>query len=61
MQKFISSVKRFAAAEEGVTMIEYGLLAALISVVCIGAITIVGTQLNILFTLIGTKLQGANA
>ena len=60
MQKFITSVKRFVAAEEGVTMIEYGLLAALIAVVCIGAITIVGTQLNTLFTKIGTTLSTAN-
>jgi pilus assembly protein Flp/PilA len=60
VQKFISSVKRFVAAEEGVTMIEYGLLAALIAVVCIAAITIVGTQLNTLFTKIGTTLSTAN-
>ncbi len=60
MRKFISSVKQFVAAEEGVTMIEYGLLAALIAVVCIAAITIVGTQLNILFTKIGTTLSTAN-
>jgi len=37
-------------------MIEYGLLAALIAVVCIAAITIVGTQLNAVFTKIGTAL-----
>jgi pilus assembly protein Flp/PilA len=60
VQKFISSVKSFVAAEEGVTMIEYGLLAALIAVVCIAAITIVGTQLNTLFTKIGTTLSTAN-
>jgi pilus assembly protein Flp/PilA len=60
VRKFISSVKQFVAAEEGVTMIEYGLLAALIAVVCIAAITIVGTQLNILFTKIGTTLSTAN-
>jgi pilus assembly protein Flp/PilA len=60
VRKFISSVKQFVAAEEGVTMIEYGLLAALIAVVCIAAITIVGTQLNKLFTTIGTTLSTAN-
>ena len=60
MRKFISSVKQFVAAEEGVTMIEYGLLAALIAVVCIAAITIVGTQLNAVFTKIGTALTNVN-
>ena len=53
-------IKSFIEDEDGVTMIEYGLLAALIAVVCIAAITIVGTQLNILFTAIGTALSTAN-
>jgi pilus assembly protein Flp/PilA len=29
--------------EEGATMVEYGLMVALIAVVCIGAVTLVGT------------------
>ena len=46
MLKLIASLKNFAAAEEGVTMIEYGLLAALIAVVSIAAITTLGTTLR---------------
>ncbi len=36
--------------EAGATAIEYGLIAALISVAAIGAMTALGTQLSTLFT-----------
>ena len=39
-------IKAFRKDEKGVTMIEYGLLAALIAVVCIAVITTIGTDLN---------------
>jgi pilus assembly protein Flp/PilA len=44
----------------GVTALEYGLLAGLIAVVIIASVTIVGSQLNIIFTTLGTKLTAAN-
>ena len=53
-------IQKFARDEEGVTAIEYGLIAALIAVVIIIAVTIVGTQLNQVFTTIGTALTTAN-
>jgi pilus assembly protein Flp/PilA len=37
---------RFIRDEAGVTVIEYGLIGALISVVCIAGMTLVGTQLQ---------------
>ena len=52
----MNSIKRFVREEEGVTMVEYGLLAALISVVCIVAIQLIGTQLDLVFDRIGTCL-----
>ncbi len=52
-------VKAFVRDEEGVTAIEYGLIAALIAVVIIVAVTIVGTRLNIVFTNIATALNTA--
>ena len=45
--------------ESGATAIEYGLIAALISVVIITAVTLVGTQLSAVFNSIGTALQNA--
>lgn len=51
-----ASIKRFVPDEKGVTAIEYGLIAALIAVVIIGAVTLVGTDLNAVFTTIGNDL-----
>jgi len=42
--------------EEGATMVEYGLLVALIALVALGAVTTVGTKLSTLFTNVGTSL-----
>ena len=42
-------IKRFAANEAGTTAIEYGLMAALISVVLIATVTNIGTHLNAKF------------
>ncbi|MCZ6741157.1 MAG: Flp family type IVb pilin, partial [Alphaproteobacteria bacterium] len=47
--------------DEGVTAIEYGLIAALIAVVIIAAITVVGTELQDTFTTISDALVNANA
>jgi pilus assembly protein Flp/PilA len=47
---------RFANDESGATAIEYGLIAALVSVVIIASLTAMGTQLTAVFTGISTKL-----
>ncbi len=48
--------KEFIGDETGATAIEYGLIAALIAVVIIGALTTIGSNLNTSFTRIGTNL-----
>jgi len=55
----MNSIKRFVREEEGVTMVEYGLIAALIAVVCVAAINVIGTQLDKVFDKIGTCLTSA--
>ena len=50
---------RFAQDESGVTAIEYGLIAALIAVVIISAVTLVGTDLKATFTAVSTALAAA--
>ena len=50
----MDSILRFFREEEGVTAIEYGLLAALIAVILIVGATAVGTNLNQLFKDIAT-------
>lgn len=51
---------KFLRDQDGATAIEYGLIAALISVVIIAATTAVGTQLSKTFTSVSTALSGAN-
>jgi pilus assembly protein Flp/PilA len=52
--------QRFARDESGVTAIEYGLIAGLIAVVIIGAVTTVGTDLQTKFNAVATALAPAS-
>ncbi|WP_312689012.1 Flp family type IVb pilin [Brevundimonas nasdae] len=56
MTKFVS---RFIKDESGATAIEYGLIAALIAVVIIGAVSVLGTKLSDTFTAVSDKLVTA--
>ena len=48
---------KFASDEQGASMVEYGLLVALIAVVCIVAVGVIGTKLNTKFENVGTSLS----
>lgn len=50
-------VSRFLKDELGATAIEYGLIAALIAVVIIGAVTSVGTKLSGRMSNIASKIS----
>ncbi|MDA5631651.1 MULTISPECIES: Flp family type IVb pilin [Rhizobium/Agrobacterium group] len=50
---------RFLKDESGATAIEYGLIAALISVAIIGGATTVGSQIKLLFENIGDEMTTA--
>jgi pilus assembly protein Flp/PilA len=52
MQKFAVSLKNLFVREEGATMVEYGLMVALIAVVCIAAVTLLGSSIQAVFTII---------
>jgi pilus assembly protein Flp/PilA len=54
MDKLIS---RFVRDESGATAIEYGLIAALIAVVIITALSTIGTNLNTKFSSIASTLR----
>jgi pilus assembly protein Flp/PilA len=51
----------FFQDESGTTVIEYGLIGALISVVCITAMTFVGTELTAFYNVVSTAVTGALA
>ncbi|HEV2294148.1 MAG TPA: Flp family type IVb pilin [Tepidisphaeraceae bacterium] len=52
-------IKRFVKEEDGATMVEYGLMVALIAVVCIAAVTLLGTNLSAKFNTAATAVGNA--
>jgi pilus assembly protein Flp/PilA len=58
MKNFVSELVR---NEDGATAIEYGLIAALIAVASITAMTSIGTELSAIFGNAATKLGSANS
>jgi pilus assembly protein Flp/PilA len=50
MRKFVDHVVNFVKAEDGPTAVEYAVMLALIIVVCLVAITALGTNANATFT-----------
>ncbi len=55
----IDILKKIRKDESGATAIEYGLIAALVSVAAITALTAMGTSLTTMFTTVSTALAGA--
>lgn len=56
MKKFLKMLKD----SKGATAIEYGLIAALIAVAAIAALTTIGDELELTFNKVGDSLEGAN-
>jgi pilus assembly protein Flp/PilA len=54
-------MKQFWHDEEGVTAIEYGLIAALIAIVLVVGLTAAGTNLNLLFSRIAACVAAPTA
>jgi pilus assembly protein Flp/PilA len=42
----LNNLKRVMTDDEGATLVEYGLIVALIAVFCIGAVTLLGQGVN---------------
>ena len=55
----MSFIKAFIKDESGATMIEYGLVAALVSVAAIIALQILGGQLQVIFNTVSSYLASA--
>ncbi len=45
----LAPIQKFLRDEEGATAVEYGLIAALIAVVILGAVSGIGEQLKVVF------------
>lgn len=59
MTKLMKIVQNLRSREEGATMIEYGLLAALVSVAALVALQALGPALLTIFNTVVTALGGA--
>ena len=44
--RFQAGFSRFVREDEGATMVEYVLLVALVAVICVGAVTLLGSNVN---------------
>jgi pilus assembly protein Flp/PilA len=56
VRTFLHNLNALAKDERGVTALEYGLIAGLISVVIVGTVTTLGTTLSTMFTTIKNAL-----
>jgi pilus assembly protein Flp/PilA len=60
MRTFAERVVNFLKREDGPTAVEYAVMLALIIVVCITAITALGTNANATFTTVSNAVGGAS-
>ncbi|MCZ6603764.1 MAG: Flp family type IVb pilin [Alphaproteobacteria bacterium] len=56
-----AAIKELILDESGATAIEYGLIAALVSVAAIAALSALGGSLNTIFSTVSTTLSDAEA
>jgi pilus assembly protein Flp/PilA len=61
MRKFANAFVDFVKREDGPTAVEYAVMLALIIVVCLTAITTLGTNANSTFVTVGNKIGSASS
>jgi pilus assembly protein Flp/PilA len=60
LSRFAAPVARFLTSEDGPTAVEYAVMLALIIVVCITAITALGSNANNTFSYVATQVGGTS-
>jgi pilus assembly protein Flp/PilA len=60
MKNLALSVRRFLVSEDGPTAVEYAVMLALIVIVCLTAITSIGSKASTTFSNVATSLGGAS-
>ena len=58
MKSFALKVQKFLKSEDGPTAVEYAVMLALIVIVCLAAITAVGTKASSTFNNVATSIGG---
>jgi pilus assembly protein Flp/PilA len=59
MKSLAQKVQRFLVSEDGPTAVEYAVMLALIVIVCLTAISAIGTKASTTFTNVSNKLGGS--
>ena len=59
MKNFAKKVQRFLVSEDGPTAVEYAVMLALIIIVCLSAISAIGTQANTTFSNVAASIAGS--
>lgn len=59
MKSVVAKVQHFLKSEDGPTAVEYAVMLALIIIVCLTAITTIGTNANATFDKVATKIAPA--
>lgn len=60
MKSLAQKVQRFLVSEDGPTAVEYAVMLALIIIVCLSAITSIGTSAASTFTSVAGQLGGGS-
>ena len=61
MRSITKSLVAFVKKEDGPTAVEYAVMLALIVVVCIAAVTAIGTNANSTFGVVGSAIKPASS
>ena len=56
MTKLLAAHTKFVRDEEGASLVEYGLLLSLVAVVCIAAITLLGTSISTMLSNLASQI-----
>jgi pilus assembly protein Flp/PilA len=59
MKNFAKKLQRFLVSEDGPTAVEYAVMLALIVIVCLTAISSIGTKASTTFTNVANSIGGA--
>ena len=56
MERWLTRARGLCTQEEGFAVVEYGLLLALIALICVAAITLLGSKLSSFFALVAGSI-----
>ena len=60
MKNLAKKMQRFLTSEDGPTAVEYAVMLALIIIVCLAAISSIGSKANTTFTNVAASIAGAS-